>query len=412
VTPTGTRWTRRQALALGGAFGMGLTLPWMQSDTDTTDLAADVRIYETTTAHNVFPDECDARLQRLYIAEGLQLAIAVQFSRDLSDAEAAQVSWSVSNGAAQPTSGDFSGQSNPALITTTTVGVPGRGPTEAVVRVTYQDVDLVPPLPLRVVSDAEFNAAYSVLSSFVNGSDRNETAQLPLTADLLARFLGQDSRAAGSPRVGTYQLSICDPRLTHRAGADWGTESVANVPMVQYGPDQPASEAVAEGVAIALLAEHAAEIRAYFASHPDATTYAVDYTFSGGLTLDRPLDANLALHSVQFDGGVLASVSAPTAGERGLTAQYVAVSGTVADLYDFDIEASGVGAMPAIEAAKVQIASVKHHIGKVFVVSINVDNTIDSVVFDPTSAQDVPSGFHGRRSARGLDLHRLGTQDG
>ena len=39
------------------------------------------------------------RLDRLYIAEGLELSIAVQFSRDLSDDEAKQVQWTVADDA-------------------------------------------------------------------------------------------------------------------------------------------------------------------------------------------------------------------------------------------------------------------------------------------------------------------------
>ena len=58
------------------------------------------------------------RLDRLYIAEGLELSIAVQFSRDLSDDEAKQVQWTVADDAGVWSSGDFQGQSNPALVTT------------------------------------------------------------------------------------------------------------------------------------------------------------------------------------------------------------------------------------------------------------------------------------------------------
>jgi hypothetical protein len=314
------------------------------------------------------------RLQRLYIAEGLELSIEVQFNRDLSDTESQLVQWEVSGGAARPASGDFTDQPNPALITTTV-----RGANEADVRVTYQGVDLTPPLPIRIITDAEYDAAYAVLTRYTARDSR-----LPLTLDLLSRFLGQESSAVGTPSLGTYPLNICDPRLTHRAGADWGTETVTDVPLVQYSSDQPAAAIVAEGVAIALLSQNASDIRQFFADNPQADAQRFDYTYSGDLTLDFPLDANFALHGVAFDGSLSATVDAPKRPASPLTARNVQVSGTVADLYDFNLEASGAGALPAIEAAKVEIASVKHpDVGKVFVVAVSLDTAIDVLDFDP-----------------------------
>jgi len=71
------------------------------------DLTAEVRVYETTTTHNSFPDYCDQRLQQLYIAEDLDMAIEVQFSRALTDEESLLVQWEVDTGDAQPVTGDF-----------------------------------------------------------------------------------------------------------------------------------------------------------------------------------------------------------------------------------------------------------------------------------------------------------------
>ncbi|HEY1296051.1 MAG TPA: hypothetical protein VGJ60_23480, partial [Chloroflexota bacterium] len=53
----------------------------------TTDLTADLRVFESSTAHNSYPDDCDNRLDRLYIAEDLDVSIEVSFSRALSDEE-------------------------------------------------------------------------------------------------------------------------------------------------------------------------------------------------------------------------------------------------------------------------------------------------------------------------------------
>jgi hypothetical protein len=364
-------------LVTAGVFaGSTLAGPWIRLSQAQTagDLSASVRIFESTTTHNSYPDECDMRLQQLYIAEGLELSIEVQFSRPLSDEESQQVQWQVSNGAAQPASGDFVGQPNPALITTTLGGA-----RQASVSVTFQGADLTPPLPVRIISDAEYDAAYAALTGYTARSTR-----LPLTSDLLARFLGMQSSAVGTPSVGTYTLNICDPRLTHRAGANWGSETVTDVPLVQYASDQPAAAIVAEGVAIAVLSQNAADIRQFFVDNPQAATHAFDDRYSGNLTLDFPLDANFALHGVQFDGTLSAVVGAPGRPGAPLTAQNVQVTGTVADLYDFNLEASGAGALPATEAAKVEIASVKHEgIGKVFVVTVSMDNALESVDFDP-----------------------------
>src|SRR5204863_6286202 len=126
---------------------------------------------------------------------------------------------------------------------------------------------------------------------------------------------GQDSTAAGSPQVSTYPLNICDPRLSQRAGANWGTEIVTDVPLVHYASDQPAADSVAEGVAHALLAQREAEIREYFTSNPQEPAYSAAYTYTGNLTLDVPLDANLALHGVQFDGTLSADIDAPSASD-------------------------------------------------------------------------------------------------
>jgi hypothetical protein len=246
------------------------------------------------------------------------------------------------------------------------------------VHVLYQGADLAPPAPLRVITDDEYAAAQATLASItaVGGRPRGE---LPLTVDLLSRFLGQESTAAGTPSVGTYQLDICDPRLTHRAGAPWGADSVTDVLLVQYGADQPGSDIVAEAAARALLAQSADEIQQFFLDDPTASTYPADFTYSGNLTLNRPLDAALALHGVQFDGALSASIDPPTGPDAPLNARNVHVVGTASDLYDFDLRATGGGAFPAAEAAKVEIASVKHDIGKVFVVSFTLSSAIDSL---------------------------------
>ena len=342
------------------------------------DLTADLRIFESSTAHNSYPDDCDMRLDRLYIAEDLDLSIEVQFSRDLSDDESQQVQWLIANDDEVWSLGDFSGQSNPALVTITLSPPRGDDRTQAMVHVMYQGSDIAAPAPLRLITNEEYDAALASLASFtaVGGRPRS---QLPLTVDLLARFLGEDSTAVGVPSVGTSALNICDPRLTHRAGASWGADTVTDVPLVQYAADQPASTIIAEGAARALLDQNADEIRQFFADNPGAPTFAADYAYSGNLTLNRPLDAALSLHGVQFEGTLLASIDALVRPDGMLDARNVQVAGVVSDLYDFNLEAGGAGALPAAEAAKVEIASVKHDIGKVFLVSFTLDATFDSL---------------------------------
>jgi hypothetical protein len=347
-------------------------------EAQSTDLTANLRIFESTTAHNSFPDDCDMRLDRLYIAEDLDLSIAVQFSRDLSDAELQQVQWFVSNDDATWSRGDFSGQSNPALMTTT-LSPPRVGDrTQAMVHVQYQGADIAPPAPLRLVTNEEYDAAVATLKSFTAAGGRPR-GRLPLSVDLLSRFLGQDSSATGTPTVGTAQLNICDPRLTHRAGANWGSAMVADVPLVSYAANQPASAIVAEAAARALQLQYDDEIRQYFVANPQASTYAANATYSGNLTLNRPLDALLALHGVQFDGSISATIDAPSGPDAPLRAHDIHIQGTVSDLYDFNLQAAGAGARPAAEAAKVEIASVKHDIGKVFLVSFTLDSTFDAL---------------------------------
>ena len=344
----------------------------------TPPLSAEIRIFESTTPHNSYPDDCDMRLDRLFIAEDLDLAIQVQFNRPLTDDEAQQVQWSVSD-AATPSSGDFAEQPDPAVVTTHLVTDEHGNDVEATVHVTLNGTDIATPAPLRVISDAEYARAHTTLASYtaVGGRPRS---QLPLTADLLSRFLGETADAMGSPSVSTYQLDICDPRLTHRAGANWGPNTVTDVPLVEYAADQPASIIVAEGAARALLADNEASIRQYFEDNPGAPSLSVNYPYTGNLTLNRPLDDLFALHGVNFDGTLSATVDAPT-GRRGvLTAHAVQIQGSVTDLYDFALQAGGAGAFPAAEAAKLEIASVKYDdVGKVFVVSFALDSTFDAL---------------------------------
>jgi hypothetical protein len=316
------------------------------------------------------------RLDRLYIAEELDLSIEVQFSRALSDDESQQVQWSISNDDAVWSTGDFEGQPNPALVTTTVSPARIGDPTQALVHILYQGADIASPAPLRVVTDDEYSTALTTLSGFTSvGGQRS----LPLTVDLLSRFLGQDSTLAGTPSIGTSQLDICDPRLTQRAGADWGADSVTDVPLVQYDADQPASGIVAEAAARALLLQHEDNIRQFFAVNPLAATYPAEVTYSGNLTLNRPLDAFLALHGVQFDGTLSATVDPPGGPAAPLTARNIQIAGTLSDLYDFNLQDTGAGAFPASEAAKVQIASVKHDIGKVFIVDFTLLSAFDSM---------------------------------
>jgi hypothetical protein len=364
-------------LILLAAIITGLALPG-SIHAQAPDLAADLRIFESTTAHNSYPDDCDMRLDRLYIAEDLELSLQVQFNRELTDEESRQVEWSLSNDDAVWSTGDFVGQPNPALVTTTVTPPPGGDPTQATVHVTFQGVDIAPPAAVRVITNAEYESARTTLASFTAAGSRPRS-QLPLTVDLLSRFLGQDSSAVGTPSVGTTQLNICDPRLTQRAGANWGADSVTDVPLVQYAPDQPASEIVAEATARALLAQNEDDIRQYFVDNPRAPTYTADLTYTGNLTLNRPPDAALSLHGVQFDGILSAIIDAPSRPDAPLAARGVRVAGTVSDLYDFNLEASGGGAFAAGQAAKVQIASVAHDIGKVFVVSFDLDSAFDSL---------------------------------
>jgi len=335
------------------------------------DLSADVRIYETSTAHNQFPDGCDQRLDRLYIAEDLDLAIDVQFSRPLTDEESQQVQWEVDAGDGLPQSGTFEGQSNPALITTPVSGQARN----ATVRVTYQGADLAPPLPMRVVTNAEYEDALARLTPVVEPSET-----LPLTRDLLARFLGQPRSEAGTPSVQAAPLDICDPRLTHRAGANWGSDTVTDVPLVHYAADQPAADVVARGVAFAMLADHSTDIRDYFSAHPREDRHRFEFAQDGNLTLNTPVDALLSLHGVQFAGSWSATVQAPSTARAPLQASDIRVSGTVSDLYDFNLEDTGAGAAPAADAAKVEIASVKHDaVGKVFLVSFDLDQTLPTL---------------------------------
>ncbi len=371
------------AAATGGlaasAFARGV-LAAPGSAAQTPPLTADLRVFDAATPHNSFPDGCDQRLDRLYMAEDLDLSISVQFNRDLSDDERQQVQWLLANDDATWRSGDFSGQPNPALITTP-LSPPADTDgdrTQATVYIQFRGTDIATPAPIRVVTNEEYDAAFASLASFtaVGGRPRS---QLPLSVDLLSRFLGQDSTTTGTPSVSTAPLDICDPRLTHRAGADWGTETVTNVPLVQYAADQPASAIVAEATADALLSQNADAIRQYFVDHPQATSYAVSYASSGNLTLNRPTDALLALHGVQFDGMLSATVDAPPRAEARLTARDIQVQGTISDLYDFDLGAVGAGALPAAQAAMVEIASVKHDVGKIFLVSFTLDSVFDSL---------------------------------
>jgi hypothetical protein len=370
--------SRRRALILGGAL-TGVALAAATSrHAGAADLAADLRIFESSTAHNSYPDDCDMRLDRLYIAEDLDLSLEVQFSRDLSDDESSQVQWLVGNDDAVWARGDFTGQPNPALITTTLSPPRAGDRTQAMVHLMYQGSDIAAPAPLRLITNDEYDAARAALAGFtaVGGRPRSE---LPLTVDLLARFLGQDSAAVGTPSVGVSPLNICDPRLTHRAGANWGADSVTNVPLLQYAADQPAAGIVAEAAARALLAQNADRVHQFFLDNPQAPTYTLDYAYSGNITLNRPLDAALSLHGVQFDGTLSGTIDAPVRADGTLEARDMRIAGTVSDLYDFDLEAGGAGALPAAEAAKVEIASVKHDVGKVFLVSFTLDATFDSL---------------------------------
>ncbi|HEY2593379.1 MAG TPA: hypothetical protein VGK33_05730, partial [Chloroflexota bacterium] len=285
------RTPRRRVLLLAGAAA-GLAFATSRraqafGAAQTPDLSADLRIFESTTAHNSYPDGCDMRLDRLYIAEGLDLCIEVQFSRPLSDDESQQVQWSISNDDAEWSSGDFEGQPNPGLVTTTLSPARIGDPTQAAVHILYQGTDLAPPAPLRVVTDDEYTSALTTLAGFTSAGGQRS---LPLTLDLLSRFLGQDSTLAGTPSLGTYQLNICDPRLTQRAGANWAADSVTGVPLVQYAADQSASGIVAEAAARALLLQHEDDIRQFFVDNPQAATYPAEVTYSGNLTLNRPLD--------------------------------------------------------------------------------------------------------------------------
>ncbi len=353
-----------------------MLMHWLAVVQAQPELTADVRVHESTTAHNAYPDDCDMRLQRLYIAEDVELLIEVQFSRDLSNEENQAIQWELADGAEVLAAGDFAGLGNPALVTTTVTAGPTR---ESTLRVTFQGIDLAPPAPLRVISNAEYDAAYAALSR-VAGDNR-----FPLSADLLARFLGQESTAAGVPSVAAESLNICDPRLTHRAGADWGPDVVADVPLVEYGPDQPATDSVAEGIAVALLSANAEDIRQYFAAHASESSHEFEFVHDGNVTLNFPLDAALALHGVQFDGTFTGTVEAPGGSRTRLHATDVHVTGSVRDVYDFDLEATGAGAFPAIEAAKLEIASVKHDIGKVFLVAFNLDTSMPSLEVDLVS---------------------------
>ena len=59
---------------------------------------------------------------------------------------------------------------------------------------------------------------------------------------------------------------------------------------MEYAPDQPAAEIVAEAAGRALLAQHEDDIRQFFDVNPQAQTYPADFTYSGNLTLNRPLE--------------------------------------------------------------------------------------------------------------------------
>ena len=83
---------------------------------------------------------------------------------------------------------------------------------------------------MRVVTNQEYDAALATLASFTDVGSRPR-GQLPLTVDLLSRFLGQDGNLVGTPSIAAEGLNICDPRLTQRAGANWGADTITDVPV-------------------------------------------------------------------------------------------------------------------------------------------------------------------------------------
>jgi uncharacterized repeat protein (TIGR01451 family) len=333
---------------------------------------AAIKISEAANKFNTLPDTC-ARLRSIFVGQGAKLLLEVRFPFALTEPEKSQIQWDVTGSAATPSTGTLAGQPTIAQVAVTSGNPPSGG---GGVTVSYNGkllpmtgVNPSQPDSIRVVTDAARASALSLLTAGTNST----ASFLPLAADLLSRFLAVPIRTAtGVPSIRSRAVDICEPELTHRAGANWGPNRSTTIPLVSYASGSRASRIVADGVAGAVLALKRNEIQAYMAAHRGEARHTFPFTSAGNLSLEYSPDVYAAVHGATFTGSVTARID--RVGTQ-LRADRVEVQGTVVDLYDFDINALP----PAPPAAKVQISSVGKPAGHIFWDQFQLAHTLTSL---------------------------------
>lgn len=182
-------------------------------------------------------------------------------------------------------------------------------------------------------------------------------------ASLLYRFLNRLTNApeAFDATYNAFTNCFALSSLTHNAGAVFDSLGNGSLDVYAWNAASMASQKISESVEMEdivnrLLTNHAGEVTAFFASHPEEDVYFASWTTNNvpihfSENAKWPYFAEYDLH-VSFGHAVIPDLTITISIERenssDLSIASLAIAGTLVDLYDFDHEEGGLNSEGAV----------------------------------------------------------------
>ena len=217
----------------------------------------------------------------------------------------------------------------------------------------------------------------------------------PVGSSLLLHFLNDPSLPLAFDTTTTVGINcFTQSNLTHNAGETFARSGAGTVEEVRWNAISDAGEKVGNSDEVqtiinAILTAHSAEVTAYFAANPTATSCFANWTSNNvpvnfAQTGYLPL-AGYDLH-IAFGHATIPSITVGVVVKKGLFGDLyidsLVVTGSLTDLYDFNYEDGGLAARAAVLQIGWDPDITGRDAGNIFFDRVNFQGTFDEWDFD------------------------------
>ena len=217
----------------------------------------------------------------------------------------------------------------------------------------------------------------------------------PVGASLLLRFLSDPSLPLSFDSTTTVGINcFTQSNLTHNAGETFAPSGAGTLEEVRWNAGSDAGEKIAisdelEAIINAVLTAHRTEVTAYFVANPAATSYSANWT-SSNVPVNFAQTGYLPLAGydlrIAFGHATLPSVTVDVVIKKGLFGglhiDSLIVTGSLADLYDFNYEDGGLAARAAVLQIGWDSDIAGRDAGNIFFDRVNFQETFDDWDFE------------------------------